>query len=64
MYNELVSLKINRYVYCGLEYKIPLSIIIKSPLSHIYIELKLSPCKLTEPGFILTLVSGYRCRDI
>lgn len=32
---------------------------------NIYIELKLMPCMLTEPGFMLTVVpSGYLCRDI
>lgn len=32
---------------------------------NIYMELKLMPCMLTDPGFMLTVVpSGYLCLDI
>lgn len=32
---------------------------------NIYMELKLMPCMLTDPGFMFTVVpSGYLCRDI
>lgn len=33
-------------------------------ITNIYMELKLMPCMLTEPGFITVVPSGYRCRDI